>query len=580
MAKRKTSRIELAHARRKHVFSYPQADASTRAYHAHDANGIHRVSKMNDSASPYGADDAASSGSADGAGGSADGAGGAGSAGEPPASASRASKADAASARIGHSAHDERYRSAPSRPHFTSRKPRKQGIVRRTINGWWDRLLGAASERSFSDQAAEYAAHRTNLDFAWNTVGLVSWGIVFPFLTVIITQLLDANEAGIFSLAFVTASLLMIIGNYGVRIYQVSDLDENISFSDYQANRWITCLAMLAIAFLICQIRGYDTQIFTVTISVCIYKMVDALADVYEGRLQQQDKLYLAGVSQMVRSLSVLALFTVALVLTHSLAAASVAMAVGAVVTFLILTLPLAFLETPRSARMRLSGVVELFKQCFPLFIALFLYSFIDNMPKFVMDGVLTADNQLYFNALYFPAQAILISAGFVYKPLIVRMANAWADRSQRKQFDRFVLAMLGIIAVITVIGILLMAWVGIPIMGFLYGVDFEQFRALSYIMLVTGGITACIDFFYQVITVMRRQQVVTRLYLVTFGCALVIPFVLIHLAGLTGAVLSYLAIMAILFTLLVIDYIGARVRFQHHPENDPTSEFDVVKIG
>ena len=68
--------------------------------------------------------------------------------------------------------------------------------------------------------------------------------------------------------------------------------------------------------------------------------------------------------------------------------------------------------ETPRSKRWNVGSIVELFKQCFPLFIALFLYAFIDNMPKFVMEGVLSYDNQLYFNALYFPAQGILLTVG------------------------------------------------------------------------------------------------------------------------------------------------------------------------
>ncbi len=37
----------------------------------------------------------------------------------------------------------------------------------------------------------------------------------------------------------------MILANYGVRTYQVSDVDEEHSFSDYQINRWITCAFMV-----------------------------------------------------------------------------------------------------------------------------------------------------------------------------------------------------------------------------------------------------------------------------------------------------------------------------------------------
>ena len=82
-------------------------------------------------------------------------------------------------------------------------------------------------------------AHRTTRDYVCNTIGQALWGGLFPLLTIVITQLVGADQAGIFSLAFVTGTLLMIIGNYGVRTYQVSDIDEDHSFADYQINRII-----------------------------------------------------------------------------------------------------------------------------------------------------------------------------------------------------------------------------------------------------------------------------------------------------------------------------------------------------
>lgn len=465
---------------------------------------------------------------------------------------------------------------APAKP----QKKRKPSFVRKAINAWWDRLMGAASDRSFSEQDEEYAAHRTSQDYIWNTAGLTAWGIVFPLLTIVVTQLVGVEQAGMFSLAFVTGTLLMIIANYGVRTYQVSDIDEEHSFADYQVNRLLTCIAMLVIGGLYCTIRGYGNEMFTMSIWIFVYKMIDGLADVYEGRLQQMDKLYLAGISQTIRSVAVFLIFTIALLFTRNLMVASIAMGVVAVISLVLFTLPLAMLETPKSRGISLESIGMLFKKCFPVFIALFLYSFIDNMPKFVMEGTLSYDNQLYFNALYFPAQAILLTVGFIYKPLLVRMAQAWADPANRRRFDLFILVVVLVIAALTVVGILIMGWIGIPIMSFLYGVDFEEFRNLSYLMLVAGGITGGIDFLYQVITVMRRQKVVTKLYLITFAFALFIPLLLVHYSGLAGAVLGYLIVMAILLVLLVLEYISVRVEYGRHPENDPTGSFAPLSVG
>lgn len=445
-------------------------------------------------------------------------------------------------------------------------RPKRQNIVTRTVNQWCNRLLGAVSEGSL-DQEEEYASHRTTRDYICNTIGAGAWGMVFPLLTIVVTQLCGVEQAGMFSMAFIIGSLLMIVANYGARTYQVSDIDEKHSFVDYQINRVLTCIAMLVIAAVYCNIRGYDSQMFTICMGVCVYKMVDGLADVYEGRLQQMDKLYLAGISQAFRSVVVLIVFSIAALITRDLGVASIAMGVAAVLSFVVLTFPLAWFETPSSRVWSPGSVAALFKQCFPVFLALFMYALIDNMPKFVMEGVLSYDNQLYFNALYFPAQAILLTVGSIYKPLLVRMAQMWADAEKRRRFDLVILAIVAVVVVITLVVIFVMGWIGIPIMSFMYGVDFEQFRGLSYIMIAAGGVTAIIDFLYQVITVLRRQKSVMKLYAITFGFSLFVPILLIDFTGLPGAVIGYLIVMTILLVLLVWEYASIRLDLARHPE-------------
>ena len=83
---------------------------------------------------------------------------------------------------------------------------------------------------------------------------------------------------------------------------------------------------------------------------------------------------------------------------------------------------------------------------------------------------------------------------------MLLKMANAWADPAKRKKFDLIIWycsAIVGITA--TMVGI--MGWSGLTIMSFLYGIDFEPYRGLCFVMFVAGGVTAGIEFLYQVIT-------------------------------------------------------------------------------
>lgn len=457
---------------------------------------------------------------------------------------------------------------APSRPASARSRRARQPFLARIVNQWWTRLLNAIYQGSLSDQEEEYESHSATRDYVWNTIGTTVWGMSLPILSIVASQLAGAEQAGMFSMAFATGMLLMYAANYGVRNFQVSDIDETHAFSSYQIQRWASTAMALVLGILYCTIRDYQPYMATICFGVYLFKLVDGAADVYEGRLQQADKLYLAGISQTIRSVAVFLVFTVLLFVMRDIAVASVGMGIAAVASLVLVTIPLALLETEKSRHWRFEEVVDLFRQCFPLFAALFLFNLIETMPKLVMEGALPYDNQLYFNALYFPSQSIQIIIGFIYKPQLVRLSNIWANPRKRRRFDLIILAVMAVIVAVTAGVGVFMATIGIPLTGFLYGVDFEQFRFLCYLMVVAGGVIAAIDFLYAIVTVLRRQGEVMRLYLVAFAAVTLSSLVLVNLIGLAGAVVSYLASMTLLLALLVWEYIRIRqaIRRERNP--------------
>lgn len=433
--------------------------------------------------------------------------------------------------------------------------------TRSLVGDWWDRLIGAVYSGSLADQTAHYAAHNARRDYLFNSAGLALWGVLFPLLTIIATQLVGAEAAGRFSMAFVIANLLQFIGMYGVRTYQVSDVDEMDSFGAYQIQRVASCALMAAACWLWCVVRGYSGEMLSICQGVFAFRIVDALADVYEGRLQQYDKLWLAGVSQALRCGAATVGFTIALLLTGSLPIACLALAIAAVASLALVSVPLAYFETPRSRAWELVELREIFVECLPAFAAQFLFSLIETVPKFAMEGMLAYESQLYFNAIYFPAQGIAMSVGLVYRPQLVRLATIWDDPRHRRRFDLVVLAVAGIAVLVTAGVLLFNAAVGVPLLRMLYGLDFEGYRTQLYLMVIAGGMSAVADFLCQIITVLRRQEVVTRSYLVTFGVSVVLSLALVPTLGFDGAVWAYVVSMATLFVLLVVQYVLLRMR-------------------
>lgn len=436
-------------------------------------------------------------------------------------------------------------------------------FVVRVVNAWWNRLITAVFSGKVSEETERYAAHRTTRDYVCNSIGNGAWGVLFPLLTIVTTQLSGTEQAGMLSTAMVVGQLLLFVANYGVRTYQVSDVDEMQSFYDYQINRFITCALMMVLGLAYIRLRGYGNPMAAVCLWVFVFRMVDGLADVYEGRLQQKDKLYLAGISQALRCVLAVVAFSVVLLVTRNLAMASFALALGAIASFVLFSLPVTLFETERSYPASARGVREIFEQCLPLFLALFLYNLVDSMPKFAIEGLLGYDEQLYYNALYFPAHAILMTVGLVYKPQLLRLATISQDPAQRRRFSLLMLAMFAVIAAITGVMAAFMWWLGVPLLSFFYGVDFAPYRSLALVMVVTGGLCSAIDFLYQIITILREQGRVTRIYLVAVAFSVPICWLLVGYAGLSGAVVASLVVMGILFVLLVSDFAALRAKAQ-----------------
>lgn len=431
----------------------------------------------------------------------------------------------------------------------------------RVINAWWNRLIGAVFSGRVAEETERYSSHRTTRDYIFNTLGLIAWGTMFPLLSIVVTQFVGTELAGMFSLAMVVGQLLLYLANYGVRTYQVSDVDEMESFYDYQINRVLTVVIMLLVGVAFTWMRGYEQPLRSIMLAVLLFRAVDGLADVYEGRLQQKDKLYLSGISQMVRCFLADLIFTLVLFITRNLVFACYGMALAGIASFVVLTLPLAIFETENSYPWSMRGVKEILVQCFPLFCGLFLYNVIEALPKLVMDGVLSYEDQLLYNAMFFPSQIILMLAGFIYKPQLVRLANIWEDPEKRSRFDLIIISFIVFIALITLATAAFMAWLGIPLMSWMYGIDFENYRALALVLIATGGVCAVIDFLYQIIAVLREQKATTKLYLIAIVFSIPIMMLLVNFAQLAGAVVGTLVIMAILLVLLVMEYVSIRNR-------------------
>ena len=85
--------------------------------------------------------------------------------------------------------------------------------------------------------------------YLWNTCAAMLNAFQTVFILMLISRIDPVIDAGVFTIAFAIGNLMMTIGKYGIRQFQVSDVEEKYSFKEYTAARIITSIIMIVASF-------------------------------------------------------------------------------------------------------------------------------------------------------------------------------------------------------------------------------------------------------------------------------------------------------------------------------------------
>lgn len=403
--------------------------------------------------------------------------------------------------------------------------------------------------------------HKERDAYFWNSSSAMLNSFQLVIILLIISRIDNIKDAGNFVIAYAIANLLIMIGRYGVRLYQVSDINEQFIFNEYLFSRVITTFLMMVTAFVYVGFYyfngSYDVEKSIVILLVCSLKAVDAFEDVYHGLLQQHDNLDIAGKILTIRLFIYILQCMILYYFTHSLIITIAICLITTIILSIILNRSVLKAISYKKAAFNYTHFKNLTKDCFPIFISTFLQIYMANAPKYSIDIVLTSQEQAEFNYIFMPVFVISLLSTFIYQPLVHRLAIIWNQKNFKK-FWLLILRQTAIIAILTLLCMIMGYLLGIPVLSLLYSVDLSAYRAELVILLLGGGLMAAVNFFTMVITVTRYQKhlvwgymFISLLFLlggkkaaISYGIMGISSFYTIASACLTFVVLIYICII------------------------------------
>ena len=362
-------------------------------------------------------------------------------------------------------------------------------------------------------------------NYIWNMIAGIlnaSEAIILSFAIMRITGL---EDAGILTMAFATANLFVTIGKYGVRNYQVTDM-EGISFSTYKYARYITVMIMIAISlgYIINGVlnRGYTFYKSGCIFSMCLILAVEAVEDVYAAKYQRMGRLDIGAKFFIIRWLGILSSYTVVLIVTRNLLIASV----NAVCISLVIFEICKYMVEPQvHDTEKKTSIYKLLKECLPLCVSMFCSYYICNAPKYAIDKYMSDTEQASFGFVAMPVFAVRLLSTFIYQPIVVQLSDEWKNKEYKKVNIRVKrqIVMIGLLSLVCVLGAY---FIGIPILSALYNTDLWGYKTELLLMVFGGGMLAMVNFLELLLIIMRKQKSIIICYLICSLSAMIcFPF-------------------------------------------------------
>lgn len=378
--------------------------------------------------------------------------------------------------------------------------------------------------------------------FIWNVIGCVLNSAASFLLLAFVTRSVEVVEAGYFSIAFATAQLLLAFGKYGVRAFQATDVNCTISFKAFVFNRILTSVGMIFLSVVYVIISGYNMHKAVVVVCVCSIKVVDAVEDVFHGELQLIGKMDIAGKLLTGRNLFTILCFGTFIFYTHDLIFTCWFTAISSLSLCLLINWYAVNRTARRKQNYQTDQIYAIFKQCFPLFISAFLSILIYNIPKYAIDSYAAEEIQTVYNIIFMPAFVINMISEFIFKPLLTPLAHFWKEKKLeevKKIIIKLHLYLLGITIVVLVGGYLC----GIPLLELVYSISLSSYKKELLMLLAGGGFSAAVYLSYNLLTMMRAQELVFPGYVIGAIVAVVMARYLVEQYGITGAAMTYLGV-------------------------------------
>lgn len=387
----------------------------------------------------------------------------------------------------------------------------------------------------------------------WYSIGSLSYSLSSFLLLIIVSRELGNYSTGVFSIGWAISQLVYAIGLFGLRNFQVSDTSGKFKFEDYLFTKFFSVIFMFIGMFINSIYLDLSFEKITISFLLTCLMFSEVLADLFAGYFQTAEKLFIAGQSYLFRVIGYDIIFFIVIILTKNLELSLLGAIIFSFTWLFIFDFQIIYKLRGFKIQFNLKKSMIILRNCFPIFLSAFLTNYIVNIPKNNIELYSSENIQAVYNILSMPSSVITLMISFIMVPLYTRITNLWKNRDYNK-LNSMLLKMSILITVVTIIIILLGRLVGLYLMSIIFNLNVNSFSLEFTVLLIAGGINSLINLLVFLLTVYKKQSLLSYVYLfAVIAASLYTPYLVKRISILGGSVSYFLSVSLIAMILIII---------------------------
>lgn len=324
----------------------------------------------------------------------------------------------------------------------------------------------------------------------------------------IVVVLLSSNYSNSGALAYAMAigNLFYPIATYNMRTIQASDVAGENSASEYSGFRVVTI--MLAVVLVVSYLLLTTSSLALIVTACCwlLFKADESFCAVFYAVDQKAMRLDYVGISQGVRGVLSVALFSVILFVAKDLNIAILFVSLACVGVTIFYDFRKASLFENVKPKIDLRSVLALLRRYLPSVLLLLFYGAVVSVARQNLEYQQGAEMLGVYAAVATPTVLVQVAASYLYAPIIPVVSKQWLDNDLKG----FVLNLLKVIcSIVLVFAVVLCGafFYGEQLLVAIFGGSIAEHAYLLIPALFATLITALMAFLFDMLVIMRHLK-------------------------------------------------------------------------